>query len=330
MTMAESRDHPDWWRPVGGSNAVDSVLERRSLIANHGAVALWEVGSLIIARGKFFTRGMRGFLEDIEIYCRDPLAAGGTMTVNICPFPESGTLYTANIVVPAGGGAAWRAAAFDLFWNYDSMFIWWYEQLIGDVEYGYDVEQPWDGYWGGPTGIIWVTRDLRYWVRVLMAGQTPGDVPVSGTLNVVPIPNTVSDMDYVTVAINGPDTGDIIGDPAWVPTAPILGMGQVTCLMMTLTQIAGVVPAANMEIHVVTDGNDLNFTVAELIAAVSGVINTPTPITMGIITPATNIYQVSFNLKFPFRLSLQVYVENTAAAGNNMMVEAIYSYELLA
>jgi len=51
---------------------------------------------------------------------------------------------------------------------------------------------------------------------------------------------------------------------------------------------------------------------------------------MGIITPATNIYQVSFSLTFPFRTSLRVYVENTALAGNNMTVDAIYAYELLA
>lgn len=316
-----TKDHPDWWRPVGGSNAEDSVLERRSLISNNGAVPIMEAGSAIAARGKFFTRGMRGFLEDIDIYCGDPLAAGGTIHVHISPFPESGTAYTVDIVVPAGGAAAWRAATFDLFWNYDSMFVWWYEDVVGNVEFAYDLGLPWDAYGGSPVGIIWITRDMRYWVRVLMAGETPGDVPVSGTLNTVVLPNLMANMDAINVAIDGPGTENI--------TPAVFTMGKLTCLTMTLAQTLGAVPPANMEITIRTDGVDHTLTVEEIIDAVEGVVNTPSPITMGIITPATNIYQVSFNVEFPFRRELEVTVENTAAAGNDMEVDAVYVYEII-
>ncbi len=321
MTMAESRDHPDWWRPVGGSNATDSVLERRSLISNNGDVPLWEDGSVIVARGKFFTRGMRGFLETIEIYCQDPLAAGGTIYVHISPFPESGTAYTVNIVVPPGGGPAWRAATFNLFWNYDSMFIWWYSALLGTEQFAYDEELPWDAYFGSPTGIIWITADRRYWVRVLMAGETPGDVPVSGTLNTVVLPNLTANMDATSIAVDGPGEEDIIPD--------VFTMGKLTCLIMTLAQTLGVVPPANMEIHIHADQTVHTLTVAEIIAAVEGVVNTVGPISMGIITPATNTYQVSFNVEFPFRQRLSVRVENTALAGNNIVVDAMYVYEII-
>lgn len=324
-----TKDHPDWWKNVGGSNALASVLERRSVISNNGVVPMWQAGHEEITWGKFFPRGMRGWLEQIEIYSQCPLAPGGTIVVNLSPYPESGILHTANIVVPAGGGIAWRPALFRLFWNYDSMFIWWY-CVQPNVLMAYDLEEPNDAYTGDIDTTAWQPLNQRRWVRVEMTGETPGDVPVSGTLNTVPIPNLVSDMDAATVVINGPDTGDIISSPVWGAGFPVLGMGQLTCLMMTLTQTLGAVPPGSMEIHIVTDGVDRMFTVAELVAANGGVVNTVSPISMALITPATNVYQVSFTLKFPFRLSLRVYVENTAAAGNNMTADALYAYELLA
>jgi len=316
-----TRDHPDWWRPMGGQNSLDSILERRSLISNNGLVPIMEVGQSFVAKGKFFTRGMRGFLETIEIYCEDTVGAGGSIEVHISPFPESGTSYTANIVVPAAGAPAWRAATFNLFWNYDSMFVWWSEALVGDVEYAYDVGLPWDAYTGGPTGIVWLVQDRRYWVRVLMAGETPGDVPVSGTLNVVLLPNLTAAMDHVQVEVDGGDTETILPH--------IWTMGKLTCLMMKFTQTAGAVPPANLVIIITTDGIAHTFTVAELEAVVDSVINTVSPISMGSITPATNEYQVNFSVEFPFRQELHVEVQNTAAAGNTIDVDAIYVYEII-
>lgn len=324
-----TEDHPDWWRPVGGSNALASVLARRSVVSNNGNVPTWLGGSGIIAWGKFFPRGMRGWIHEIEMYCWDNAGAGGTIVVNIAPYPGAGILYTGNIVVPAAGVVAWRAALFEVFWNYDSMFIWWY-CVAATVEIAYDRDLPYDGYYGVILPGVFLPWTYRHWVRVILYGETPGDVPVSGTLNVVPIPNTVSAMDAVSLTINGPGIGDIIDNPLWPAGERILGMGQLTCLIMTLTQILGVVPAANMEIHIVTDAADRMYTVAELVNAVGGVVNTVGPISMGLITVADNVYQVSFTLKFPFRTSLHVYVENTAAAGNNMTVDAVYAYELLA
>jgi len=324
-----TQDHPDWWRPVGGQNSIDSVLERRSLVSNNGITPTWRAGDAVTAWGKFFPRGMRGWLEEIAIYCQDTAAAGGNIIINLSPYPESGILYTRTLPVPVGGAPAWRGFNFRLFWNYDSMYIWWYTVTVA-VQYAYDTEQPFDGWRGRINTQAWQPENARPWVRALMAGETPGDVPVSGTLNVVPIPNMVSDMDGVTLTINGPGVDYIIESAIGPAGNPILGMGQLTCLMMTLTQILGAVPDTAMEIHIVTDGVDRMFTVAELVAANAGVINTVSPISMGAIAPATNVYQVSFSLKFPFRLSLAVYVENTAIVNNDMTVEAIYAYELLA
>ncbi len=323
--MAEERDQSfdeqDWNRPMMGSGARDTVLERRSLVLNNGAVPVMEAGSAIVARGKFFTRGMRGFLETIEIYCADPLAAGGTIEVHISPFPESGTSYTANIVVPAGGAAAWRAATFNLFWNYDSMFIWWSEALAGDVEYAYDLGLPWDAWGGSPTGIIWLTRDMRYWVRVLMAGETPGDVPVSGTVNSIVIPNLTAEMAYTNTVVNA--------GAEQIVLPRVFTMGKLTCLMMTLRQILGAVPPGNMVIHIETDGVDHTFNIGELREVIVDVVNTVSPISMGLIDAVNNIYQVNFSAEFPFRQTLVVSVENTAGAGNNIRVHTIYQYEII-
>ncbi|GAH63757.1 unnamed protein product, partial [marine sediment metagenome] len=100
-----SEDHPDWWRPTGGQNSQDSILERRSTIWNDDGIvaptipdAFYEAA---IYKGKFFTRGCRGMIEQIQLYCIGD--AADTITIRYSPHPCLGPINEVTIV-PA---AAW-------------------------------------------------------------------------------------------------------------------------------------------------------------------------------------------------------------------------------
>lgn len=178
---------------VGTNIIIDKLVqeaftERRSTISNNGETANWTDATGTNRKGKFFPRGMRGFINTIDVYCKDAGATGGTISVYISPQPSMGYLYTADITVPAGGGADWRSATFNKMWNYDSMFIWILSST-SDMDFGYDsVEKP-DGFISTDSAVIWTIDDNRYWLRVIMKGQTVGDVPISGTVNTIPIPS---------------------------------------------------------------------------------------------------------------------------------------------
>ena len=130
-----------------------SVLERRSLLWNHGVTPLWrsEVGSG--RDSKFFTRGARGHIRNIEVYCRDAGAAGGNILVGISPFPGMGPLTSAYLIIPAGGGPAWRAASFVQMWNYDSLFITLLSSAAA-MEFAYDAGRPLDSHTSANAGAI--------------------------------------------------------------------------------------------------------------------------------------------------------------------------------
>ena len=66
-----SFDEQDWNRPMMGSGAQGTVLERRSLISNDNGVVNRVTYPILSSdercRGKFFTRGCRGMIEEIQI-----------------------------------------------------------------------------------------------------------------------------------------------------------------------------------------------------------------------------------------------------------------------
>ena len=232
-----TRDHPDWWTPVGGLNATESLLERGSTVMNDGGVITW--GNVIddVRQGKFFPRGMRGHIWSVGVYCRDNavVPAGGTITVYLAPYVGCGQLLTAAIAVPVGGVAAWRAAIFDRFWNYDGMFIWVVCSNV-DIQYALDFLDPRDGWTSTDSGAIWAAAAIRPWFRVYLYGETAGDVPVSGTLNTIEIPSVSSEL---TTGVN-PN----FPHAAW--TTLFTGVGAGTMLEARLLFETSVAPTAGI------------------------------------------------------------------------------------
>lgn len=174
---------------MGGQNSQDSILERRSLVWNDdGEVdrAIFPIlGTAALYKGKFYPRGCRGKIEEIQIY--RTATAGGTITLRFSPHPCLGPFY--QVVIPIGPAGAWTAVAFEEMWNYDSLFVWIHALDAGE-QWGYDVALPHDGHESGDLGETWADLNIRPFIRAVYSGETPGDVPVSGMINTIKLPAT--------------------------------------------------------------------------------------------------------------------------------------------
>jgi cytoskeletal protein CcmA (bactofilin family) len=159
-------------------------------VTNNGAVVTWKNIGSGYYDGKFFPRGMRGFLQAIEIYCKNENAAQKTITIYISPYIGSGYVYTATLSIAGLATADWRIVYFNKMWEYDSLFIY-VETDSTDVYYGSDSGEPVDYFTSSDSGATWTYSAWRMWFRVTLRGQTCGDVPVSGTVNIIEIPNAV-------------------------------------------------------------------------------------------------------------------------------------------
>lgn len=225
-----TEDHPDWWKNVGGSNAKDSILERRSLVWNDNDVEAPDDPPAFYTcatyRGKFFPRGCRGMIEEIQIYCRD--AGQDLLTLRYSPHPCLGPFGEVDITPLAGW--SWVAAAVEEMWNYDSLFIWIYECEAG-TDWAYDNALPYDGHRSTDAGETWSDLAIRPFIRVVYTGETPGDVPISGIINNIRIPNVSSLF----------RSGDAVPVPALALTdllVPYDGAGELPYLIMTVRAAA--------------------------------------------------------------------------------------------
>jgi hypothetical protein len=190
----------------GGANIVIDKLtqgaytERQSTLANNGAEATMLLSNLMYKRGKFFPRGCRGFIRSIEIYCDNADTASHTFTIKISPMPGMGPVATFTLSVAAGLSAAWRSVTVRRFWNYDSLFIWVSSDSDSYGGLGYDAGEPYDFY-NSTDEVSWFFGNYRFWFRVNMAGETVGDLPVSGTVNTVEIPGLVTARQFTELVV---------------------------------------------------------------------------------------------------------------------------------
>lgn len=172
-----------------------AYTERRSTISNDNGVVDGDAppaySTAVTYKGKFYPRGCRGKLERIQIYCKD--AGADKITLRYSPHPTLGPIGEVTITPLATW--AWRSASIKKMWNYDSLFIWVYKCEAG-VDWGYDAVEPYDGHTSGDTGETWEGVALRPFIRAIYAGQTLGDVPVSGTINNIQIPNVSTGYEW--------------------------------------------------------------------------------------------------------------------------------------
>lgn len=190
-------------RAVGsiyGDNIIVDILrqsaykERRSTLQNDNGVKApdeppaFETG--VAYKGKFFSRGARGKIEKVLVYCKR--TATGTITLKISPHPNLGEIL--SVTVTPSSEWDWAEAEVNAFWDYDSLFIWT-SAVSSDVSIGHDSvsedKNP-DSHISTDNGATWTKENYRRFIRIELSCETPGDLPISGTVNNVEIPNRVA------------------------------------------------------------------------------------------------------------------------------------------
>jgi hypothetical protein len=294
----------------GGANIVIDKLtvgaytEDRRTLSNNGASATMVTGNYSQPRGKLFPRGCRGFINTVEVYCNNTDSVAHTLTVYFCVQPGMGRVFTATISVPAGASAAWRSASVQRFWNFDSLFLYVKSDSDSYGAVGSDTGTPYDYYYSSDE-IAWAPGSARYWLRVNFTGETVGDLPVSGTLNIIEIPSTSTARQYKQLTV--PAGGELYD-------AVQVGSGQVLFIMFW----AGTTGARdNLVPRVKCDGN-LAMPVDFAMSYYNDyyVTGTTPGITIGKWDTTNNYYVLIVTVPFTFQRSLEVGFRNESTTSS--------------
>ena len=287
----------------GGVNLVidkltqTAYVEDRRTLSNNGATPSWGPVTGTNRAGKFFPRGCRGFIGTIDVYCKDIGAGGGTITVYITPHPSMGYVASADVTVPAAGPAAWRSATFNRMWNYDSLFIF----VVSDsanCHIAYDaVEKP-DEYTSSDSGATWTAGVNRLWFRAVMKAMTVGDLPVSGTVNTIKIPDSGSYTASDAVAV-------VEGSEVTLLT--IVGSGH---MLYARFKSPSATKSHLDHFRIYCDGN-IAFAESHLTINGDG-YTTDSPVIQSLAYAADGVCKSATDLRFQFRRELKVTVEGGA------------------
>lgn len=296
-----SRDHPDWWRPTGGQNSQDSILERRSLVWNDNGVEAPNAPPAFYTgvhhKGKFFPRGCRGMIEQLQIYCIN--TAGGSLQLRYSPHPGLGPVNTVTITPAATWG--WVGVDIEEMWNYDSLFIWVFS-CQADVSWGYDATLPFDGHESTDAGATWEDMAIRPFIRVVYTGETPGDVPVSGIVNNIPLPNFVPDITNDWVMLNVPGGGTLYYE--------VEGIGTIKLAIWYVSALASY---NNLAPWIEVDGTLIQLNATSLAAMHNQFDNVSAK--EGITWPNHDVvndrYTMQWKLDIPFRRYARIGFDNT-------------------
>jgi len=188
-----------------------AFTERTVLLTNRGTTPTTMLDNYTYRRGKFYPRGCRGFIRTVSIYCNNDDTTSHTFTIKISPQPGMGPIITKTLTVLAASGWAWRHVPVNIFWNYDSMFIWVRSDSDDYGGLAYDTGEPHD-YYRSTDEVTWVHVAYRYWFEVTLDGATVGDLPVSGTINNVEVPRASAHMTMGTQTNVPPNTAVTLVD----------------------------------------------------------------------------------------------------------------------
>ncbi len=186
-----------------------AYTEDRRTLANNGATATMVSETSTTRCGKFFVRGARGFIDTVEVYCDNPDTVARSIYIYFAVQPGMAPVFWSALSVAAGAGAAWRSVAVRKYWNYDSMFVYVRSEVDYYPRFGRDYGTPYDAL-HSTDEVTWVVQGWRNWIRVNMAGLTVGDLPVSGTVNTIEVPNQTVGSASGTIIIGAGATVNII------------------------------------------------------------------------------------------------------------------------
>ncbi len=254
---------------------------------------------------KFFPRGCRGAIANVSVYCKR--TSTGILVMSISPYPGSGVIITATVTPGANWG--WASVNIYRMWNYDSMFIWCTE-MDADVSAGYDSTVPNDAYALDANGNVIGQNGIRIYIRAYMIGQTVGDVPVSGTVNNIPIPNTSSQMVQTNSSVPAGASPTVISS--------VNGSGYCDQIIAT---VAAAASCSATIIEVVCDGNIVwGFSFAQLNNF--GFTGSTPHVTLSLYGAITQCVLL-LTKRFEFKQNLTIQAVNSAGAQSVSVYETV-------
>lgn len=179
-------------------------------------------------KGKYFVRGMRGIIDRIHIYAKNEGAVDGTITITITNYPLSEiSTETVTITIPAGSEGWFHATPLSgttptsIAWNYDMCFLYVSAIAGADVWYAFDKSQENPDAWVSPdSGTTWRGEaNGHYHLKIDLLGQTIGDVPVTGFVNIKEVEK------FIKVVLTDQD-GNVTGIPLPLYAMTLLGSDE--------------------------------------------------------------------------------------------------------
>lgn len=255
-------------------------------------------------KGKFFPRGCRGWLESLSIYCKR--TGSGTITLSYAPNIGMGAIGSVTITPDSSWN--WKSGNARIMWNYDSMHIW-ISACSADVSWGYDTETANEWTTSSDNGVSWsMTADQRLYLRANIMGGSIGDVPVSGTLNIIEIPSKVSTRQLVQLTDIAAETYNYDTEQS--------GTGELLYIIFGVFDATG---KDYLAPSVICDGLEMMPALSAMDDWSRSVTTTTPKITIGTWSDATETYILIVTIPFVFKRSLKVgfynYSEDTAYTG---------------
>jgi len=281
--------------------------------------------ALNLPRAKIFARGAIGMIYRLQAWIKNVSGSAQTLTFHLCNQVGGARLYTGSASVPdATDGLidliyAYTTALKSFWWTYDKLIVEFAANDNLSIAYGVYASDDGFVYYSG----AWYA-EYNPVVRCRVTGQDVGDLPVSGTLNTIAVPNTVG-------AISHPANNSINGGTTYELLATIYGAGELCGLNVYTQQNAGsTVTDAAQIIGIVVDGTTYEIKASDVVSVSrSNVVGSAAPFILTHITAASNIYAWAITQKIPFQRSLRIYARNNAASGQYMTAEVMFIYTLL-
>lgn len=199
-------------------------IEARRVLRNDGNdTASFTTGK----KGKFFSRGMVGQIETVQIYTQNPTGTPRLIDLRWRAYHDRADEFRHLCWVPAYTKIGWVVFEIRKSWNYDRMFVY-AETIDSSTGIGFDTQGSSDTWAWDSDNEWWYEESTRFYIRVAMAAQVQEAVPVDIQ---TPITVEVEQGKYLAVV---PSVGLFNGD---LEMGDLTGWLYLGCTVVSRTVI---------------------------------------------------------------------------------------------